>query len=130
MLTDDQKQLLQISGSIVAYKNSSGQIASAIRSLISSSISLGVTVIDNSPTDNLRDVVAQAGAEYHFNGRNVGFGAGHNIGIQKYSGASEYHLILNPDVSFGPEVLPALLSIHAAQPGCWPCHATRPLPWW
>jgi GT2 family glycosyltransferase len=116
MLTNDHKKLLQVSGSIVAFKNSSAQIASAIRSFLSSSISLNVTVIDNSPTDNLRQVVAEAGAEYCFNGRNVGFGAGHNVAIRKYSGVSEYHLILNPDVSFGPDVLPALYQFMQCNP--------------
>jgi GT2 family glycosyltransferase len=106
-ITNDSKKL-RVSGSIVAFKQSSEQITSAIRSFVSGSRGVGITVIDNSPTDNLRDVVGQAGAEYYFNGRNVGFGAGHNIAIRKYTGASEYHLILNPDVSFGPGVLDAL----------------------
>jgi GT2 family glycosyltransferase len=114
--TTDSKKLLRVSGSVVAYKNSSAQIVSAIRSLVSASMSLGVTVVDNSPTDSLRDIVAEAGAEYYFNGRNVGFGAGHNIAIRKYSGASEYHLILNPDVSFGPEVLQALYQFMQRNP--------------
>lgn len=108
MPENEPKKRLQVSGSIVAYKNSSAQITSAVLSFVSSSLSLHVTVIDNSPTDELRSVVAEAGANYCFNGRNVGFGAGHNIAIRKYSGASEYHLILNPDVSFGREVLGSL----------------------
>jgi GT2 family glycosyltransferase len=108
MVTTDSKKPLQISGSIVAYESSPAQITLAIRSFVSGSPNVGITVIDNSPTDRLRGVVAEAGAEYHFNQRNVGFGAGHNIAIQKYSDVSEYHLILNPDVSFGVEMLPAL----------------------
>ncbi|HEV7674632.1 MAG TPA: glycosyltransferase family 2 protein [Candidatus Angelobacter sp.] len=116
MLTNDQTKLLQVSGSIVAYKNSPAQIAAAIRSFASGSISLAVTVIDNSPTDGLRDIVAEAGAEYCFNGHNAGFGAGHNVAIRKYSGASEYHLILNPDVSFGSEVLQALYQFMQRNP--------------
>lgn len=116
ILTDDSKTLLRVSGSIVAYKNSSAQIASAIRSFVAGSISLGVTVVDNSPTDTLRDIVAEAGADYCFSGGNVGFGAGHNIAIRKYSGASEYHLVLNPDVSFGPEVLQALYQFMQCNP--------------
>jgi GT2 family glycosyltransferase len=116
MLPNDSKKVLPVSGSIVAYKNSSAQIASAIRSFVSGSTSLGITVVDNSPTDKLRDVVAEAGAEYYFNGRNVGFGAGHNIAIRKYTGASEYHLILNPDVRFGPEVLQVLYQFMQRNP--------------
>jgi GT2 family glycosyltransferase len=116
MLTSDSQKPLPISGSIVAYENSPAQISLAIRSFISGAPSLAITVIDNSPTDSLRGVVAQAGAEYHFNGRNVGFGAGHNIAIEKYSGVSEYHLILNPDVSFGPEMLQALYQFMQRNP--------------
>jgi GT2 family glycosyltransferase len=116
MPKNEPKKRVQISSSIVTYKNSAAQIGSAVRSVLSSPLNLHVTVIDNSPTDELRTVVAEAGAEYCFNGCNVGFGAGHNIAIRKYIRASEYHLILNPDVSFGCEVLGRLYQFMQHRP--------------
>jgi len=110
------QSVLQVSGSIVAYNNKPEQIALAVRSYVSNPLRLSLTVIDNSPTDDLRAIVTEAGAEYCFNRRNVGFGAGHNIAIRKYSRASEYHLILNPDVSFGPEVLETLYQFMQSNP--------------
>ena len=51
-----------------------------------------------------------------FSGRNLGFGAGHNIAIRKLLGESDYHLIVNPDVRFGSEVLTALYQFMASNP--------------
>jgi GT2 family glycosyltransferase len=106
----------QISGSIVSYNNNSAQIVSAVQSFMSSSLRVALTVIDNSSTQDLRSVVTEAGAEYCSNRRNIGFGAGHNIAIRKYSHQSQYHLILNPDVSFGPDVLVTLYDFMQSNP--------------
>jgi GT2 family glycosyltransferase len=99
---------VQVSGSIVAYNENHAQIVLAARSFLSSPLRVRLTVVDNSATDDLRHEITEAGAEYYFVGRNVGFGAGHNIAIRKHWLASEYHLILNPDVEFGAEVLETL----------------------
>jgi GT2 family glycosyltransferase len=107
---------LQVSGSIVAYNNDPAQVVSAARSFLSSQLRVSLTVVDNSPVDGLRGQIAAAGAEYSFNGRNVGFGSAHNIAIRRYCHASEYHLILNPDVRFGPEVLDALYRFMQSNP--------------
>jgi GT2 family glycosyltransferase len=107
---------LQISGSIVAYNNEPSQVVSAANSFLHSPLRVGLTVVDNSPSDDLRNAVAPTGADYCFTGRNVGFGAGHNIAIRKNQEASEYHLILNPDVRFGPEVLETLYAFMQRNP--------------
>jgi GT2 family glycosyltransferase len=67
-----------------------------------------ITVVDNSPDDALRSMVEAEGAQYIFAGKNLGFGAGHNLAIRRYVNSSEYHLILNPDTTFGPDTIPAL----------------------
>jgi GT2 family glycosyltransferase len=99
---------LQISASIVLYKNDPAEVLAAVASLTSSSLQVGLMAIDNSPTEELREAVESLGAEYHFIGSNVGFGAGHNIALRAYMGRSEYHLILNPDVHFDPQILTPL----------------------
>lgn len=48
-------------------------------------------------------------------GRNLGFGAGHNLAVAEV-GESDLHLLLNPDVRFGPEVLPTLVEWMRAHP--------------
>lgn len=99
---------LQLSGSIALYRNHPEQVKGAIGSFLRSSLSKCLSVIDNSPDDSLRPVVEGMGVDYIFNGKNVGFGGAHNMAIQGYLERSKYHLILNPDVTFGPETLPAL----------------------
>ena len=41
-----------------------------------------------------------------FTGKNIGFGKAHNLILDKIN--SDFHLILNPDVEFSSEVIPAL----------------------
>jgi GT2 family glycosyltransferase len=90
------------------YRNDAAQVRAAIQSFFSTPLGVAITVVDNSPENALRSVVEGEGAEYFFTGKNIGFGPAHNIAIRKYIGLAEYHLILNPDVTFGPETLPAL----------------------
>jgi GT2 family glycosyltransferase len=49
------------------------------------------------------------GVEYLYTGRNLGFGAAHNIALKKYS-TFNYHLILNPDVNFEHKALEELIA--------------------
>ena len=41
----------------------------------------------------------------------MGFGAGHNLVFNTIKNTSEYHLILNPDVTFKPDIIPNLIKI-------------------
>jgi GT2 family glycosyltransferase len=97
-----------VTASIVLYRNDPAQVRAAIRSFLSTPLNVKIAVIDNSPEDLLRSVVLKEGADYIFAGKNIGFGAAHNIAIRNYVGQCDYHLILNPDVVFGPETIPAL----------------------
>jgi GT2 family glycosyltransferase len=99
---------LQITASIVLYRNDRDQVLAAARSFTGSSLQTELMLVDNSPTDELRSVAVEVGAEYLFAGRNLGFGAAHNLALQKYIPVSEYHLVLNPDVSFDPAILASL----------------------
>ncbi|MGC1781652.1 MAG: glycosyltransferase family 2 protein [Acidobacteriaceae bacterium] len=106
----DNKTLkpFQLSGSIALYRNSPHQVRGAIESFFAGAPSALLTIVDNSPNDTLRSVVEPLGARYVFTGRNLGFGGGHNLAVQRHPQTSKYHLFLNPDVTFGPETLPAL----------------------
>jgi len=103
-----QSSSARVSASIVLYCNEAAQVTAAIRSFRSSPLGMAITVLDNSPDNSLRSVVEAEGAEYIFTGKNIGFGAAHNIAIRKYLFHSECHLILNPDVTFGPDTISTL----------------------
>lgn len=94
-----------LTASIVAYRNPASMIAHAIHSFLSATEDSRLYLIDNSPTDELRYLAYDPRIVYVFNGRNVGFGAGHNMAIQQVFETSRYHLILNPDVYFDRVVI-------------------------
>jgi GT2 family glycosyltransferase len=54
--------------------------------------------------------------KYIFNNKNVGFGAGHNISLREILHESRYHIVLNPDVHFEPEVISALYAFMEENP--------------
>ncbi len=103
-----------ISCSIVLYQKGIGKniVFNAISSILHSSLPVKLFLIDNSPTPllqtELKEFISDSRVEYIFNNKNLGFGAAHNIAIRKIIGKSKYHLVLNPDVSFEENVLPAI----------------------
>jgi GT2 family glycosyltransferase len=70
-------------------------------------------LIDNSPEPNKElEKLSGQKTEYIFNNRNLGFGKAHNMGLQKaIADGSDFHLILNPDVSFDSDILLELVSV-------------------
>lgn len=107
---------LRVSASIVAYRNNADELLEAIRSVLSTPVIAACTVIDNSPQPNLRDIVLEAGAHYTFPGSNLGFGGGHNLALRANLLSAPYQLVLNPDIRFGSDVLPALCAFMDANP--------------
>lgn len=67
-------------------------------------------LIDNSETrSKLAEKMAGENVEYIFNGKNMGYGRAHNIGIEKaIAEKADYHVILNPDLEFDPSLVPEL----------------------
>lgn len=70
---------------------------------------VAVTVVDNGSTDGTQDWVrAQPGLDLVESGRNLGYGGAANLGAR---GASEpWVLVVNPDITFHPGALDALLA--------------------
>lgn len=69
--------------------------------------------IDNSPIRNEEYYFLEhiEGVHYIYNNRNLGYGKAHNIGIQEaIDSGSKYHIVLNPDISFSPEIIDQLVS--------------------
>ena len=101
---------LQITGSIVTFKNNPEIVKKAIESFINTQLNIRLLIIDNSPTDELKSLQYDHRIKYFHNPSNPGFGAGHNIAIKKaIEVCSKYHLVLNPDVYFEKETLEKIL---------------------
>lgn len=108
--------MLDITGSIVTYKNDLQVLAQAMASFLASDLKIKLYVVDNSPTDEIKSICQDPRIEYIFNNANVGFGAGHNIAIRRSLGQSPYHLVLNPDIYFDGSCLKTLLAYMEAKP--------------
>lgn len=98
---------IQISASIVLYKDNLSTLQKTIDSFLKTSIKKKLFLIDNNPTDALRNNFKDLEIDYYFVGKNIGFGKGHNVVLDKIDSA--YHLILNPDVVFSSDVISALI---------------------
>ena len=112
-----------ITASIVTYNNNLLDLEGILRSLLISPVQK-VWIIDHSDTDTLLGDELQEykrkDDEYlRHEGRgfkleyikeaNRGYGCGHNVALRlAMEEGSQYHLVVNPDVWFGAEVIPAL----------------------
>lgn len=107
-----------ITVSIVIYKHKFEELDSLVNSLIKIDAITTLYIIDNSPFNNLQKKIGiNSKIEYVFIGSNKGFGAAHNIAIQKAIGlGSNYHFIVNPDITLSDEVIMPMVNYMAANP--------------
>ncbi|MBC7848610.1 MAG: glycosyltransferase family 2 protein [Chitinophagaceae bacterium] len=102
--------MIEISCSIVLYNNPVQEVRRAIESVLQSTHSVKVYLVDNSEEDKFRYEFISPQVEYIYTGENLGYGRGHNLAIARVKGRSKYHLILNPDVEFDPAILTSLFN--------------------
>ena len=98
-----------ITASIVIYKENFKVLEKAIDSFFGSPLSKKLYIIDNSPSNEFKNKIQNDSVEYIYSNKNLGFGKGHNSILHKLSSENKFHLILNPDVSFHPEILEKLV---------------------
>jgi len=98
-----------ITASIVVYKENLKVLENAIDSFLGSPLSKKLYIIDNSPSNEFKNKIQNDSVEYIYSNKNVGFGKGHNSILHKLTSENKYHLILNPDVRFHPEILEKLV---------------------
>jgi len=98
-----------ITASIVIYKENLKVLENAIYSFLGSPLSKKLYIIDNSPSNEFKNKIQNDSVEYIYSNKNVGFGKGHNSILHKLTSENKYHLILNPDVRFHPEILEKLV---------------------
>jgi len=112
-----------ITASIVTYNNNLLDLEGILRSLLISPVQI-VWVVDHSDEftrlgEELKEYKRKDDDFLRHEGRgfrleyikqsNKGYGCGHNVALRKaIEIGSQYHLVVNPDVWFGAEVIPAL----------------------
>jgi len=112
-----------ITASIVTYNNNLLDLEGILRSILISPVQK-LWIIDHSETfmgleDELleykhkdEDFIKHENRGFqleYIKEANTGYGAGHNVALRKaMDEGSQYHLVVNPDVWFGAEVIPAL----------------------
>jgi len=110
--------MINLSVSVVLFCNEKQQIKKAINSILKERLNIKIYLIDNSPTDELRDLSKlDSRIVYIFNNANLGFGKGHNIAFRRSIEENvPYHLVLNPDVYFEEGVLEEFYSYMEKNP--------------
>lgn len=99
-----------ISAAVVLYKNQQEQIATVIDSY-GPSRNRVLFLIDNDPESGGRyeSLLQREGVTYIPSRKNLGFGRAHNLGIARAIAlGSTYHIVLNPDVCFSPQIIDSL----------------------
>lgn len=95
--------------SIVLFKSKPSEIFQLIKILLASKTTSLIFLIDNSPTPS--DNYTELPVKYIFNGKNLGYGAAHNIAIRHSIEQNiPYHLVINPDISFNSTILNQIVS--------------------
>lgn len=101
---------LDITASIVLYKENIEELTHTIQCFLNTPLKKKLFLIDNNEDKQFKSIFNQEEVEYIAVGKNIGFGAGHNMILNKIKNLSDYHLILNPDVSFKSTVIPNLIT--------------------
>ena len=106
---------VKITASIVLYNTPRSQIDMVLKSVFESGCVETLYIIDNSPSDRWRILENRNEGDSkntkirYIHNENLGYGASHNLAMQEaIENGSVYHIVLNPDIRFGAEVLPAL----------------------
>ena len=106
---DSNKEQLELTATIVLFKNDISILKKTIQSFLRIPVSKKLFLVDNSPSNILKKEFLNDEIEYIFLNKNIGFGAAHNIVQKKIKDRSKFHLVLNPDVTFQPKVIPNLI---------------------
>lgn len=101
--------MLKITASIVLYNTPDVQLRRLLDCILSSSLLVQVFVVDNSPTPTAFNFDEFPNLTY-LKSKNRGYGAGHNIALNKIITFSDFHFILNPDIYFDCQTLENLVN--------------------
>lgn len=101
----------KITASLVLYNNHPDEFGIAIESFLNSVEDAHIVIFDNSEKKIISSVLLDKRVTHLHIGENIGFGAGHNRAFAEISRDSDFHVVINPDVSFDNDVINRLMSI-------------------
>lgn len=99
----------RITASVVIYNTAEDQLARLLACIQRSSLGLQTYLIDNSPHPLDLPCFHLPETTYIRAGKNLGYGAGHNIALRKTLDSSDFHFVLNPDIYFEPSELEKMI---------------------
>lgn len=99
----------EITVSIVLFNERVSELHYTIESFLKIPLSKKLYLIDNTETNFFEYLFVHEDIVYLPVHENIGFGSGHNKIINEIKNVSNYHLILNPDVIFHPDVIKDLI---------------------
>ncbi len=101
----------RITASIVVYNQKAHELEMAVNSILGSTLHAFLYIIDNSVNDDLRvNFEGRDNIKYIFNNANLGYGKAHNIALREAIHTAQYHLIINPDISFEQGTLEKIIA--------------------
>ena len=108
----------RINFSVVVYKTSPAEIEKLYNSIINTKIDWVLYIVDNSPTDELKNVCSSdSRVKYIFTGKNIGFGAAHNIAFRNSIVQQvDFHVVINPDIYFEGDVISPMVRFMTSDP--------------
>lgn len=112
-----------VSVSIVTFKTPVEEMERCLASLRSDVVGK-VYVVDNASDPVMERLCRRHPEVTYMPGENIGYGAGHNRALRQALAdpTALYHLVLNSDVSFSPEILPAMAAEMARRPDVGQLH--------
>ncbi|MCQ2601713.1 MAG: glycosyltransferase family 2 protein [Treponema sp.] len=98
-----------LTASIVLYKTPIQQISTVLNCVVASKCVDRLYVIDNFSTEENKKLFSEYSFVEYIEHENTGYGSSHNIALHKaVDCGSDYHVVLNPDIEFTPDVLECL----------------------
>ncbi len=107
----------EVTASIVLYRHSVQDVVRLFEQLASDRALSEWVVVNNGGAEVVCAVAESLGARCLHPGRNLGYGAAHNLALRSLKGvAAPYHLILNPDIQFQRGALAEFAGVMDAMP--------------
>ena len=105
-----------VSASLVLYNTPESEFGPVVSAFLRCSVSGEISVVDNSPSPTDFGLISNPRVRYFHLPQNVGFGAAHNFGFAAVGCASDFHLVINPDITFRASDLVGLVLFMMSHP--------------
>ena len=104
---ESEKEEKDLVISIVTYGTSAETLAKFITYMGLGHLksSYDFLIVDNMGSNDVKEYCLENSYNYTYPGKNLGFGAGHNVASRYFNAAYKVHLILNPDVFISPQTI-------------------------